>query len=84
MDAKLAAYAARKFVEVICNDPDVAPDLKRILTQLMGADLKTLENRKVDVATGAAVLLDSFAAEDSCDLVTVVVASGARLYLLVA
>jgi hypothetical protein len=79
MDPKLAAIAAKKLVEVISNDPDVSPDLRRILTQLMGADLKSLEHRRTDTI-GAIETLDAI--PGPADLVTLVDAEGTRRYLV--
>jgi hypothetical protein len=79
MDPKVAAYGAKKIVEVLVNDPDLAPDLKRIITMLMAADLKTLEHRSMDVETAISTL-ESF--DGRCDLLTVVDSGGTRRYLL--
>jgi hypothetical protein len=82
VDAKLAAYTARKMVDLMISDPNTSPELKRILTQLMGADLKTLEHRRSDTET-ARNLIERMGGDDTpCDLLTVVDADGTRRYLL--
>ena len=48
MDAKLAAYTARKIVEVFTKDPKVSPEIRNVLTELLGADTKTFKHSRVN------------------------------------
>jgi hypothetical protein len=47
MDAKLAAYSARKIVEVFIRDPNVSPQVRQLLTELLAADISTFHHSKV-------------------------------------
>lgn len=82
IDPKVIAYSARKIVEVVCSDPATSPELRRVLTELMGADLKTLHHRKLDDLG----MLPDFISERNpggeFDYVTVVDANGRTRHLI--
>lgn len=83
MDAKLAAYSARKIVEVFTNDPNVSPGLRRVLTELMSADVKTFHHSRVSAQVK--LTADGFEGLEGgidVDLVTINDAAGKRRVLI--
>lgn len=64
MDQKLAAYSARKIVEMINRDPAVSTDLKRVMTELMGAQLKTLDHRSTTLRSAIDAVIEISGEDD--------------------
>jgi hypothetical protein len=82
IDPKIIAYSARQIVKLITSDPDTSPELKRVIGEMMGADLKTLKHQVIDLTeqwpVGPPCLMD----EISCDYVTVVDSTGRTRHLI--
>jgi hypothetical protein len=84
MDAKLAAYSARKIVEVFTRDPNVSPQLRRVLGDLIAADMKTFKHSRVSAQIKlTADGMEALEGGVDVDLVTVIDASGKQRILIV-
>jgi hypothetical protein len=85
VDPKIAQYTAKKLVEYLTRDPKVSPDLKRVVGEMMGADIKTIGYKKTNMLTAS----DDVAEFESerlvdvpCDYVTVIDANGKLRHLI--
>lgn len=85
MDARLAAYTARRVVETFARDPNVSADLRRVLTELLGADVKTFTHARVSAQIKLTVDgLEHLEQGTDVDLVTIVDGRGrGRVLILV-
>lgn len=82
MDPKIIAYSARQIVKVIQADPTTSPELKRIISELMGADLKTLHHRKLRDLGEMPDFITERIPGGEFDYVTVVDANGRTRHLI--
>jgi hypothetical protein len=86
MDQKMAAYLAKQLVGMVSSDKNVNPELRRVLQDLMGADMKTVQHRLVDVdeewGVGGVPSPPFLHGESAVDYVTVVDANGRTRHLI--
>jgi len=84
MDPRIKAAAIKNIVDAVTRDESISGDLRRVITELMGADVKTLQHRVVDLDLdwGSPVAPPCLQDEMTCDYVTVVDANGRQRHLI--